>query len=72
MNKVNKYFKIKVKAFNGKTELLITITAHTLKQAILKAHEHCAYTRNIFYVIEESIFEISEQEYIDFTQKKSV
>ncbi|MDO1446286.1 hypothetical protein Q0590_08485 [Rhodocytophaga aerolata] len=63
------YYKIKVKSFDTARELWIAIQAENLPIAISKANEYCAYTRSIYYPLEQSLHEITKEEYATYMSK---
>jgi hypothetical protein len=65
------HYKIKIKAFDSRAETWIAVTANTLREAVLKAHEHCTSSRNIFYALEQTVHEITQDEYKRMMKKPS-
>ena len=57
------YYKIQAKAFDSKAKIWIVVSAVNIREAVQKAHDQCANFENIFYALEETLQEISSDEY---------
>lgn len=57
------YYKVKVKSFDTAREIWIALQGEGIHDAIQKSVQYCAYTNNIFYPMEQSLHEITEEEY---------
>jgi hypothetical protein len=57
------YYRVKVKSFNTSREIWIAVLAEGICEALHKADRFCAYTNHIYYPLEESLHDITEEEY---------
>ncbi len=60
---MNKYYKVKSKAFESNKEIWIVVKAGDLHEAFHKAEDHCSATNHIFYPMEQTLHEITKEEY---------
>jgi hypothetical protein len=63
------YYKIKLKSVLSGRDLWIAIQAEDTSEGIEKAHQYCAFAKDIFFPLEQDICEIDKDEYDQFKKK---
>lgn len=64
------YYKIKIHSFDTKEEKWIVFYADDIYSAIQKAHQLCVSTNSNSYPFEQSLHEITRDEYINLLGSK--
>ncbi len=62
-------YKIKLKSSTTNKELWIPITALTKEEALLIALDRCILSKNFFSTLDETLTEISQEEYEQMISK---
>ena len=63
------YYKIRAKSFDTTREVWLVVKADSIYTAMRKADEQCTLTEHIFYPLEQTLHEITEQEYLTEMKK---
>ncbi len=71
MNRPEHYYKVKAKAFESNSQIWIVVKADSIHQAFHKAEDHCRATKHIFYPVEQTLYEITEKEYVEEMSKRN-